>query len=560
VSDTTANIAAAVPTMRASLLQVLRDTDISRGRVALSIAIGTGALGSAVGLAAVAAWLIAKAAGMPSPADLALAAVAVRTFGIGRGLFRYLERVASHDTALRGVVSLRERTYERMADSGAAAVLSLKRGDILARVGADIDSVGDLVVRGIVPAAVAAVVSMISVTISLAILPVAGLILAGCLLAAAVIPALLTWRASARAANARVEARARVSQATLSLIDSAPEHRVWGTGQAATVELAEANKDVTVAHELTAGPAALSSAVHVLAQGVALISGLWLAVTSVNSGALPATTASVIALLPLAAFEGVMAIPAAVEQLFASRAAAARLAGLADATDGDHARAREQQSTMEGAGTATLTLRELSAAWPGMAPTPALTVHLEPGDALGIVGRSGIGKTTLLTTIAGALPPHAGAALLDGEAVAPHHTGHAIAVTPEDAHVFGTTVLDNLRVARGDVTESTAEEVLSVVGLRPWLDSLPQGLATELGTGGNTLSGGERRRLLLARALVHPAPIQLIDEPAEHLDEDGRDAVRAVIRAMRATGRTVVIVTHDPSILDSVDQVVNLDE
>jgi ATP-binding cassette subfamily C protein CydC len=133
-------------------------------------------------------------------------------------------------------------------------------------------------------------------------------------------------------------------------------------------------------------------------------------------------------------------------------------------------------------------------------------------------------------------------------------------MTPEDAHLFGTTLLENLRVANGTTTEDQARAALEAVQLGAWLDSLPDGLHTALGSGGNTVSGGERRRLLLARALLSPAPIHLIDEPAEHLDADGVDALRSLVAAMRAQGRSVVIVTHDLGILDVVDRVVTLDE
>lgn len=207
----------------------------------------------------------------------------------------------------------------------------------------------------------------------------------------------------------------------------------------------------------------------------------------------------------------------------------------------------------------TLHLDQLSAAWPGMAPTVPVTATIEPGGALGIVGRSGIGKTTLLLTMAGALEPANGSALVEGQPVGPTTLGRTIAMTPEDAHLFGTTLLENLRVANGAITEDQARAALKAVQLGDWLDGLPEGLDTPLGAGGNTVSGGERRRLLLARALLSEAPIHLIDEPAEHLDTDGIEALRALVGAMRARGRSVVIVTHDLGILDVVDKVVTLD-
>ena len=133
-------------------------------------------------------------------------------------------------------------------------------------------------------------------------------------------------------------------------------------------------------------------------------------------------------------------------------------------------------------------------------------------------------------------------------------------MTLEDAHLFGTTVLENLRVARGDVSQAEAWAALRRVGLEGWARALPAGLDTELGTGGHTVSGGERRRLLMARALLADVPLQLLDEPGEHLDTAGIAAFSGAVTAMRAQGSSVVIVTHDDKVMAIADQVVSLDE
>lgn len=535
------------PQLRAAL----RDTGVRPWPVIRAVLAGTMALGSAVGLAAVAAWLIAKAAQMPSPADVALAATIVRFFGISRGLFRYLERLASHDAALRGVVTLRERVYERVASSGARTVLGLHRGDLIARLGADLDAVGDAVVRGIIPVGVALTVSAAAVAIVAPLLPVAGVVLAVCLLAAGVVPAVLTLRSARIAADVGTRARADVTAAALSAIDGAAEHRVWGeTGRAAR-ELRNADREAERAQELAARPAAWAAAAQALFSGAALVALVAVGVIAARAGELEGPFAAVVALLPLAAFEAVGAVPAAAMQYHRSSAAARRLAAFDGAgVPSDPDRAAESP---------TLTFTDLTAAWPGNAPTRPVSGAVHSGEVLAVIGRSGVGKTTLLTTLAGALRPAAGTVAVDGRTVDEADTGTAIAMTAEDAHVFGTTVLENLRVARGDVTEEAAWEALETVGLAGWARGLPDGLHAELGAGGRSVSGGERRRLLLARALLSPAPIHLIDEPAEHLDADGARALRSMVARMRAEGRTVILVTHDHSLLDVADHLVDLD-
>jgi len=612
----TSDAQASVVPRRLNVRSLLREAEVTPMRIALSIGAGTMALGSAIGLAAVAAWLIAEAAQMPSPAALGVAAVSVRFFGIARGVFRYLERLASHETALSGVVALRTRTYDRVAQSGASRVLSLKRGDIVARMGGDIDAMGDAVVRSIIPLGVAATVSLISVAITTVFLPLAGLALAACLVAAAVLGGALTWRSAQLAAEAGTVAAARVSTATLEAIEGAIENRVWGRRNEALAELREADRDAERASELAARPAAWAAAVIQAAQGAALVVSLWLAVTAAHHAGLSPTSAAIVALLPLSAFEAVGAVPAAVVQAFRSAAAARRVLAIApedgsdagrsddaghgddagrsddarsddarsddarsddarghdaggDDAGGDDAATRDRDARLgdgksasgesTGSEHLTLSLDGLRAAWPHMRPTRPVTATLVPGGALGIVGRSGIGKTTLLLTIAGVLRPAAGSVTVGGTPVTAATLGRTVAITPEDAHVFGTTILENLRVARGDVTEPQATHALGAVGLGPWLASQPAGLDTVLGAGALTVSGGERRRLLLARALLCSAPLHLIDEPAEHLDADGIDALCSIVVAMKSTGRSIVIVTHDLGILDVVDEVVSLD-
>ena len=180
-----------------------------------------------------------------------------------------------------------------------------------------------------------------------------------------------------------------------------------------------------------------------------------------------------------------------------------------------------------------------------------------------MVGPSGIGKTTLLATLAGLLPARDGAVDLAGVSVAGatrRSVARHVTMTAEDAHVFATTVLENLRVARGDLTGEEADHLLRRCGLASWLDALPQGLDTMLGADGATVSGGERRRILLARALASPAPLLLIDEPAEHLDQATAERIMKDLLALprREPGRGVVVVTHHLAALGAADEVVLL--
>jgi ATP-binding cassette subfamily C protein CydC len=543
---------------------LLGELGISWRTIALAVAAGSAALGSAVLLGATSAWLIARAAQMPSPADLAIAAVIVRTLGISRGAFRYAERLVSHDAALRGMTNLRARAYERLERHGTARVLSLPRGDIVARTGPDVDSLGDAVSRSIVPAGIAVVVSALAVVIVGSQDARAGLALAAALTAAAILPAALTVRSLRVTEERGARADAAATIAALSLVEAGPEHRVWGTTNEARAALVTADREVEQARDAAARPAALAAALQVAFAGLGLVAAVAIGIAAAREGGLDGPAAAVVALTPLGAFEAVSALPAAAAQWFRTRAAAERVFHLVDPSSAVVSELRPgnlrpgNPRTGDTGAAPTLVLTELSVAWPGATPTPPVSAVIPPGGVLGIIGASGVGKTTLLLTLAGALAPAEGTVTIDGRPVDGRDTGGVVAMTAEDAHVFGTTILENLRVARGDVTEGEAREALASVGLGPWLAAQAASLDTELGSGGLTVSGGERRRLLLARIALHPAPIHLIDEGAEHLDPQGADALRALVRRRSAARRSTILVTHDPSLLDVVDTVIDL--
>ncbi|QIK83889.1 thiol reductant ABC exporter subunit CydC [Sanguibacter sp. HDW7] len=582
--------AAARPTTRHRdpLRRVLPLLEVSPARALAAVGLGSLALGSALALAAVSAWLIARASQMPPVLTLSVATVGVRTFGIGRGLFRYLERIASHEVALRGVAALRTNLYRVLAGGRLDAVAGLRRGDLLARTGQDADTVGDVVVRALVPAGVAVVLSCGAVVTVGVFLPSAALVLALCLLVAGVVSPWLTARATRASEIATVDARARVTDASLTLLEDSAFLRVSGALPAERARLRTADAEMSAARDRTAAPLAVAAAIADVAVGVALLGALVLGIPAVGAGTLAPVELAVVALVPLAAFEATSLLPAAAVQLHRSRAAAARIAAVLDASDPDgsvtarvlatpatadapavpgsptteprdDADVTASGTTAPDAPTSTtavpagprLAASAASCAWPGRSPVvEGLDLEVAPGRVVALVGPSGVGKTTALLTLGGLLEPAAG--------TVESPVGASI-VTTEDAHVFATSVLENLRVARGTVSEDEATATLGMLGLGPWLGALPDGLGTLLGPGGATVSGGERRRLLLARAVLADAPLLLVDEPAEHVEPTAADElVTDVLPRLAAAGRGVVVATHRLTPLEAVDEVVVL--
>ncbi|HZK06363.1 MAG TPA: thiol reductant ABC exporter subunit CydC [Actinomycetaceae bacterium] len=538
--------------------------DIRWARVALAVLLGSLGLGSSVALTSTSAWLIARASQMPPVLALSIAATAVRLFGISRSVLRYLERLQSHGVALAGMASLREQVYRRLADSPVEAIAGLKRGDLLNRTGADVDSVGDAIVRGLMPVLVGAVVSLGTVVFITWLLPASGAILAVCLLFSFTAGPFFAARAARRAELAQIEERAELAATSLTMVEGGSELAVWGCLDVLRGRLAAQEERLTRLRDRAAAPAALAAGMDVLGMALATLGAIVVGIPALADGELSAVALAVVVLTPLAAFEATANLPAAATQLVRSAGAAERIMDLLDsAADGT-----QRRGSLPADAAPILEARDVAVAWPGgPAVAGGINLTVEPGRAVAIVGQSGVGKTTLLSTLAGLLPPREGDVLLDGHALAevPRDVAarHAT-MTSEDAHIFATSVLENLRVARGNVTEEEAVELLGQAGLAEWLSQLPDGVHTLLDSDAVNVSGGERRRLLIARALASPAPLLLVDEPAEHLDPKTAHALMTDLLALAhprdgTEPRGVVVVTHHLGALAGADEVLLLE-
>lgn len=541
---------------------------MDRWRLTRSVLAGSATQASALFLAALAAWLIARAWQMPPVLDLTIAVVTVRALGIGRGVCRYLERLATHDVALRGSTTARARLYRILAGGDPSAVTATRRGDLVARTGSDVDTVAAVVVRAIVPMAVAVVASLIAVVLLTAVVPAAGAVLAvGVLVCGVVIP-LVVARGAARAERESVEADAALTERVVTVVDHAPELLVAGRLEKELAGVREAADRRTEAIDRSAAVSAFGPVAPPLAAGITVLCSILVGAAAYGSGALSAPLFAVAVLFPLAALEAASAVPDAAVALVRARAAARRVVALVDAAGAagvdpnapDSHPAQERVTAgdtpaeeMPSAPPATppLRARGLRAAWPGGPVGMQVDIDLAPGDRLAVVGPSGSGKSALLATLAGLLRPATGSVTLGDrpiDALQPATVRRDIVYFAEDAHLFETTVLENLRVARGDLDTAEAEDVLEQVGLGSWLAGLPDGLDTMLIGGAAAVSAGQRRRLLLARALISPARILLLDEPTEHLDDaDGLRLQRALLdphSGMVGGDRTVVVAGH----------------
>lgn len=514
-------------------------------RVLMAVALGVLSLGSALALAGVSAWLITRAWQMPPVLDLSVAVVAVRTFAISRGVLHYCERLATHDSALRAAGTARINIYHRLAHGSAAAAVRLHSGDLVARVGADVDELANVLVRALVPIGVATVLAVAATAVVAAISPPAAAILAICLLVTGAIAPLLAGRAAAAQEAVAREHHAERDRAAVTALEHAPQLRVAGALPDLIVEVQRRQRGWGRTLDAAARPAAIAEAMPTAAIGIsvfgAVVAGIGMAPT------VAPTTLAVLMLLPLSAFEATVPLPAAAVQLTRSRIAAHRLLDLTPPVPADSAEYADPLPLPVGTGRLSAAVRSGHQD----SQSNCVAIDLSPGARLAITGASGCGKTTLLMTLAGLFPASHGEVMLNGVALSCFDEAElhsAVTFFAEDAHVFATTVRDNLLVARGDCEDDELVAALSGVGLGEWLAGLPDGLSTVLVGGAQAMSAGQRRRLLLARAVLSPARILLLDEPTEHLEAaEAELLLRQLLApgcALVAAERTVVLATH----------------
>ncbi|MET8336225.1 thiol reductant ABC exporter subunit CydC [Streptosporangium canum] len=521
------------------------------GRMALAAAAGAAAELAGLGLIGSAAWLITRAAEQPPLAALSVAIVGVRAFATSKGVFRYGERLAGHDVALRAQATTRERLYQALIPAGP---LNHRGADLLSRMVDDTDAAQDLLVRCLLPAVAALVTAVTTVVIALFLLPAAALVLlAGLAVAGVLIPAgtaAAARRWSARIAPARADLAARVAD----LVHGSADLAAYGAGDRALAACAEADARLAALERRQARGNAVATGLGMLAQGLTVLA---IVLVAQNSGAGSVATA-VLALTSLVSFEPVLPMAAAGERLTGVLAALRRLREV---------RATPPAVTDPAApvpvpdGPPTVEIDDLVVRH-SADRSPALngvSLTLTPGRRVALVGPSGAGKSTLLSALMRLVEPESGTIRLSGVEIGELSADDARRVMTgltQDPYVFQASLRDNLRLAGPEAGEDALAEAVRRARLERWVERT--GWDTVLGEDGRTVSGGQLQRLALARALLNDPPVLLLDEPAEALDEETADALMADL--LDAThGHTTLLVTHRLRGLERVDEIVVLE-
>ncbi|MFJ8138722.1 thiol reductant ABC exporter subunit CydD [Streptomyces sp. NPDC096013] len=532
-----------------------------RGRLALALLLGSLALGSAVGLMGTSGWLISRASQQPPVLYLMVAVTATRAFGIGRAVFRYAERLVSHDAVLRMLADTRVAVYRRLERLAPAGLRDTRRGDLLSRLVADVDALQDYWLRWLLPAGVAVAVSAATVGFTAWLLPAAGAVLAVGLLAAGAGVPLVTGAVARRAERRLAPARGALATRVTELLTGTAELTVAGALPARTAEARRADGVLTRIASRAATATALGDGLTALVSGLTVAATALVAAQAVAAGRLSGVLTAVVVLTPLAAFEAVLGLPLAVQYRQRVRKSAERVYEVLDAPEPVREPERPRQAP---ATPFPLVVQGLAARHTGQDrdALAGLDLTLEKGRRVAVVGSSGSGKTTLAQVLLRFLDADAGTYTLagvDAYALDGDDVRRLVGLCAQDAHLFDSSVRENLLLAKRDATEDELRAALARARLLDWADGLPEGLDTLVGEHGARLSGGQRQRLALARALLADFPVLVLDEPAEHLDLATADALTADLLAA-TEGRTTLLITHRLAGLEGVDEVIVLDE
>jgi thiol reductant ABC exporter CydC subunit len=527
-------------------------------RVALSVVLGALAVGFGVALLATAGYLISRAAEHPPILSLTVTIVLVRFFGLARPIARYFERLASHDLALRSLARIRARFYTRIEPLAPAELDAYRRGDLLSRMVGDVDALQGLYLRGIGPPVVALLTGGACVLATAIVLPKAAAILAvGLVVGGIAVPALAArlGRASGRRQAA---ARGELSALLVELLRGAPELVVYGREREMLARVREADVELGRLARRDALFAGLADALSVLVAGLTAAGVLAVAVSAHDAGTLDRVLVATFALLALASFEAVASLPGTARELASVLGSGRRILELTERAP----HIADPAHPAPAPGSATVALESVTARYTDE-EQPALDrfdLRLEPGKRVALVGPSGSGKTTVVNLLLRFLDPQRGRATIAGRDLREYRqedVRRVFALAGQDAHVFDSTIRENLRLARPTASEDELVDVLQRVRLAEWVAGLPDGIDTRVGEEGMELSGGQRQRVVLARALLSDAPVLVLDEPTAHLDPATAEALMDDALDS-AEERSVLLITHRREGLARMDEVVAL--
>jgi ATP-binding cassette subfamily C protein CydC len=524
------------------------------GWMVLSILLGVATIASAIGLMGAAAYLIASASLHPSIAELQVAIVGVRFFGISRGVFRYLERLVSHTVNLKLLTSLRVWFYQKIEPLAPAGLTTYQGGDLLHRAVADIDYLENFYVRVVAPPIVALIITLgVGVFIGNIDLRMGAVLVLGLVLEGAGVP-WLSFILNRKPGSALVEERGRLSTALVDGIQGLGELLAYGRGADQLALVEERSRKLAVIQKKMSVNSGIISAINMGLNNLTLLGILVLAVSLVSEGQMDVVVLAVVTLVVISSFEAVAPLGVAAQHLEASQQSGRHLFELADAKPLVH----EEKKPLHKVGS-DLRIKNLNFTYADDLE-PALVnfnLDLPIGKHIGIVGASGSGKSTLINLLLRFWNYPDGAINLGGvelKNISFDEAREAFNVLSSTSMLFSSSIRENLLLAKPNASDDEMWASLAKAQLDHFVAGLPQGLNTWIGESGTQLSGGERQRLLVARAMLRDAPILILDEPTVNLDQETeQELIRSLFKL--AEGRSAIWISHDLKVMAQLDEI-----
>jgi ATP-binding cassette subfamily C protein CydC len=529
-----------------------------------ALAAGTGTAVSAIALLAASAWLITRSAEQPAVMYITAVVVAVRAFALGRGVFRYLERLSGHDAALGRLATVRADLVRRIVPLAPDGLGTTRRGALLSRLVDDVDELQNLPLRVVMPLATATLASVASVVFTAFLQPIAAAVLAVCLAAAFALAAWVGWRAGARAENRIAPLRSHLSDALLDQLTTLDVLTAFEATDAARTRIREADERLREATVRRAGAQGLTSGAVSLVAGIASLATLLACATLLGQGGFDGPALAVVVLLPMAVFEVFGTVPLALAAWRQVRTAAERVAE----TVPDEVPAGLPRDEPSATGDAPplgdgLRLTGVSARWPDRIGARTfdddaaaasvddagrlsdIDLHVRPGERVLVTGPSGAGKTTLAHVLVRFLD-YEGSYLVGGREVreiSGDDLRRTVGLCEQSPYLFDETLRQNLLFARETADDAELWDVLTRVGLAGWARERG-GLDADLGERGALVSGGQAQRIALARALLARFPVLVLDEPTAGVDPAASDRLLRDLLSAVGADSAVVLISH----------------
>ncbi|QIG06665.1 cysteine/glutathione ABC transporter ATP-binding protein/permease CydC [Proteus sp. ZN5] len=517
---------------------------------------------ASIGLLTLSGWFLAGTslagfAGIYS-FNYMLPAAGVRGAAIFRTAGRYFERLVSHDATFRVLSHLRVFTFKKILPLSPGGIARFRQGELLNRLVADVETLDHLYIRVISPI-IAAFVVIMTIMFGLGLIDARlANTLGGIMLTLLIVLPFVFYYAGKPIGRDLTDLRGQYRTVLTSMLQGQAELTVFGALPRFRQNLAQLEAKWLRRQAQQANLTGLSQSLMILASGLTATLILWLAADGIDNSFMPEALIALFTFCALAAFEALAPVTVAFQHLGQVMTSATRISHLIEQKPD----VTFPEKGGETNNSATLTMHNICFTYPNqpMQVINHVDLTIKAGQHIALLGKTGCGKSTLLQLINRAFNPTHGTISLNNLPIADYDEAtlrSMMSVVPQRVHVFSHTLRENLLMAKEQATDEELKHVLQQVGLGQLLEN-DEGLNAWMGDGGRQLSGGEQRRLGLARALLHNAPLVLLDEPTEGLDADTEQQILALLH-QHCQGKAVLMITHRLHGLDKMDKICVMD-